>query len=237
VRIEVADSFSIWRFVYMKLNGATNWETGIPAVTRTQGRLKPRNLLVTGLSPCWVNFSVHVFRTQLPSPVVGVKEGYNPFVLALVMDTCLVDNQGNFVINWQMWWLDLFTWLSLIGIFALLVAGTYLLISDLAHEERQDTLNFIRLSPSHQQAFWSANYWEFPFCSISWQAWLPLHCGLGWLPIPLSLILSFYGVLIASCLFFQCRTAVWLSCLGWAGSSLVGQWHSFNSSGSLLSNR
>jgi len=38
------------------------------------------------------------------------------------MDT-LVDNQGNFVINWQMWWLDLFTWLSLIGIFALLVAG------------------------------------------------------------------------------------------------------------------
>jgi len=54
-----------------------------------------------------------------------------------------VDNQGNFVINWQMWWLDLFTWLSLIGIFALLVAGTYLLISDLAHEERQDTLHSI----------------------------------------------------------------------------------------------
>jgi len=34
------------------------------------------------------------------------------------------------------------------------VSGNYLLISDLAHEERQDTLNFIDLAPSHQQAFW-----------------------------------------------------------------------------------
>jgi ABC-type Na+ efflux pump permease subunit len=37
--------------------------------------------------------------------------------------------------------------LSVIGIFALIVIGTYLLISDLAHEERRGTLNFIRLSP------------------------------------------------------------------------------------------
>jgi len=91
-----------------------------------------------------------------------------------------VDNQGNFVINWQMWWLDLFTWLSLIGIFALLVAGTYLLISDLAHEERQDTLNFIRLSPSHQQAFGRQITGSSSALSRGLAA--PLHCGLGWLP-------------------------------------------------------
>jgi len=127
-----------------------------------------------------------------------------------------VDNQGNFVINWQMWWLDLFTWLSLIGIFALLVAGTYLLISDLAHEERQDTLNFIRLSPSHQQAFWSANYWEFPFCYLVAGLAAPLHLWSGLAAeIPLSLILSFYGVLIASCLFFYSAALLF---------GLVGSW-------------
>ncbi len=54
---------------------------------------------------------------------------------------------GGFLIDRQAWWLDFFIILSFIGIFALIVAGTYMLISDIATEQRRDTLNFIRLSP------------------------------------------------------------------------------------------
>jgi hypothetical protein len=43
--------------------------------------------------------------------------------------------------------LQVFATLSAIILFALLVAGSYLLISDLAREERRGTLNFIQLSP------------------------------------------------------------------------------------------
>jgi len=59
---------------------------------------------------------------------------------------------------------------------------------------------------------------------------VPLHVWSGLAAqIPLSLILSFYGVIVTSCLFFYSGTAVWLSLL-LAGrvSSLVGQWHGFN---------
>jgi len=94
----------------------------------------------------------------------------------LNLDTCLVDNQGNFVINWQMWWLDLFTWLSLIGIFALLV-GTYLLISDLAHEERQDTLNFIRLTVTSKhfgRQITGSSILSWQACSLAFVVWVGL---------------------------------------------------------------
>src|SRR4028118_484094 len=42
---------------------------------------------------------------------------------------------------------QIFSFISVIVMFALLVMGTYMLISDLAREERRGTLNFIRLSP------------------------------------------------------------------------------------------
>ncbi|MGI8501176.1 MAG: ABC transporter permease, partial [Hassallia sp.] len=54
-------------------------------------------------------------------------------------------------LDMQLWWRDhweyIFLSLSVIFIFTLLVAGTYLLINNLATEERRGTLNFIRLSP------------------------------------------------------------------------------------------
>jgi len=77
VRIEVADIFYLEICLY-----ETNWSDQLgdwnPAVTRTQGRLKPRNLLVTGYLPAGSIFSVHVFPNSAAEPVVGVKEGYNP---------------------------------------------------------------------------------------------------------------------------------------------------------------
>ena len=60
---------------------------------------------------------------------------------------CVRDALGNLAINWPMWWVEIFVWLSVFSVLALLVAGTYMLVSDLDKEERRGTLNFIRLSP------------------------------------------------------------------------------------------
>ncbi|MFM7572543.1 MAG: hypothetical protein ACKO4S_05315 [Snowella sp.] len=71
---------------------------------------------------------------------------------------CTKDLLGQAVINWQLWWLDLFTTVSVIGITILLVVGTYLLIADLAKEQRRGTLNFIRLSPQSVKTIFLGNF-------------------------------------------------------------------------------
>ena len=57
-------------------------------------------------------------------------------------------------INMQLWWKDhfgyMFQSISIILIFMLLIAGTYLIINDLSQEERKGTLNFIRLRPQSE---------------------------------------------------------------------------------------
>ena len=206
----------------MKLNWSDQLGDWNPQLLRElKGRLKPRNLLVTGAISLLGQFLMFMFfRTQLPSPVVGVKEVYNHYCFGSSnLDTCLLDNQGNFVINWQMWWLDLFGWLSLIGIFALLVAGTYLLISDLAYEERRGTLNFLQLSPQSPANILVGKLLGVPILlylvvGVS----VPLHLWSGLAAeIPLSLILSFYGVVVASCLFFYSAALLFGLVCSWLG--------------------
>ena len=48
--------------------------------------------------------------------------------------------------------LKLFYSISILAVFVLIVGGTYMLINDLATEERRGTLNFIRLSPQSAQS-------------------------------------------------------------------------------------
>lgn len=49
------------------------------------------------------------------------------------------------------YWTNIFIWISVLAVFSLIVLGTYMLINDLATEERRGTLNFIRLSPQSAQ--------------------------------------------------------------------------------------
>ena len=217
----------------MKLNWIDQLGDWNPQLLRElKGRFNPRNLLVTGAISLLGQFLFFVFfQTQLPSHVDGVKKVYNRYCLGSSnLDTCLLDNQGNFLINWQMWWLSLFACLSLISIFALLVAGTYLLISDLADEERRDTLNFIRLSPQSPASILVGKLLGVPILLyLVVSSTVPLHLWSGLAAkIPLSLILSFYGVVVASCLFFYTAALLFgLVCsrLGgfqaWLGSSTV----------------
>lgn len=111
-------------------------------------------------------------------------------------------------VNIQLWWQDyapkLFLLISVIAIFALLIAGTFMLINDLSQEERRGTLNFIRFSPRSSTSILVGKILGVPILVyLAVILAIPLHLWLGIMgKIPLGEIFSFYGVLIAGCGFF-----------------------------------
>ena len=111
--------------------------------------------------------------------------------------------KGNFLIDWQHWWLDIFIWMSFLGMFALLIVGTFMLISDLEKEEKRGTLNFIRLSPQSSQTILLGKLLGVP--SLLYLAVIlafPLHLWSGLnAQIPLSLILALDGLVIGAGIF------------------------------------
>jgi len=142
-------------------------------------------------------------RYCLGSPPPNWEDYSNPNVY-IPDNFCTKDLLGQLIINWQLWWLDLFTTVSVIGITILLVVGTYLLIADLAKEETRGTLNFIRLSPQSAKTIFLGKLLGVPSL-LYWLTLItiPLHFVAGVMAnIPILLILAFYGVLIASCAFF-----------------------------------
>lgn len=119
-------------------------------------------------------------------------------------DFCLKDVLGNVIINWHLWWSEIFFTLSLAGFFILLLGGVYLLIQDLGKEEKIGTLNFVRLSPQSATAIATGKILGVPCLVYSFVAFaLPLHFWAGFKGgIPVHLIGMFYGVIAACCLFF-----------------------------------
>lgn len=186
-----------------------------------KGRLKPRNILISvAISFVGQLLVLMSFASQLP-----VSEGKNVIYSRYCTDTsptypgsnCLADGFGGFVINWSLWWKDVFVWLSFIGIFALLVFGTYMLLSDLSKEEHRGTLNFVRLAPQSSRSILTGKLLGVPILLylVGFLA-LPLHLAAGLSgQIPLHLILAYYGILGASCLFFYSLALLF---------GLVGTW-------------
>ncbi len=181
------------------------------------GRLKPRNLILAGAISLLGQFILFLFFLgRIPYATIDTASSTSgfgfpnndPYCTGSYVygndRTCLVDGLGNLVVDWQKWSLDLFLALSVIGIFGLLVAGTYLLIDNLAYEEHKGTLNFIRLSPrSPQNILWGKLLGVPILLYIVALLAVPLHLGAGFAAhIPLIGILSFYGVLATSCVFF-----------------------------------
>jgi len=111
-------------------------------------------------------------------------------------------------IDMQLWWRDhweyMFLSLSVILIFTLLVAGTYLIVNDLSQEERRGTLNFIRLSPQSETSIFTGKLLGVPvLIYLVTLAAIPFHILTGKLAnIAFSYILCFYLVLAASCICF-----------------------------------
>ncbi|MFS0513422.1 ABC transporter permease subunit [Nostoc sp. UIC 10607] len=111
-------------------------------------------------------------------------------------------------IDLQLWWRDhweyIFLAFSVIFVFTLLVAGTYLLINDLAKEETRGTLNFIRLSPQSETSILTGKLLGVPsLIYLVILAAIPLHLWAGRsAKIAFSYILSYYAILAASCILF-----------------------------------
>lgn len=111
-------------------------------------------------------------------------------------------------INFQDWWRDhweyTFLSLSVIFIFTLLVAGSYLLINNLAQEERRGTLNFIRLSPQSEASILIGKMIGVPILVYLFTGLaIPFHIISGKAAgIAFSHIFSYYIALIGACIFF-----------------------------------
>ncbi|CAD5928380.1 hypothetical protein PCC9214_01119 [Planktothrix tepida] len=129
------------------------------------------------------------------------------------------------------YWTNIFIWISVLAVFSLIVLGTYMLINDLATEERRGTLNFIRLSPQSAQTILIGKLLGVPslvylgiLLTIPYQLWAGISANIS----PLE-TLSFYGLTVASCAFLYSlallvgvTTSSWLHGLqSWVGSSFI----------------
>ncbi len=139
-------------------------------------------------------------------------------------------------IDIQLWWQDhyeyMFLTLSVIFIFTLLVAGTYLIINDLSQEERKGTLNFIRLSPQSETSIFTGKMLGVPvLIYLMVLAAIPFHILTGKLAnIASSYILCFYLILVTSCIFFYSIASL----LGIFGNSVFSNFKPWLGSGLVL---
>ena len=111
-------------------------------------------------------------------------------------------------INMKQWWIDhwryIFNSLCFTFIFILLLGGTYLIINDVAKEERRGTLNFIRLSPEWDVNIFLGKILGVPvLIYLLIVAALPLHLWASIAGnIPLFNVLNFDLILAVSCFSF-----------------------------------
>lgn len=193
-----------------------------------RGKLKTRNVVIAAAIAVMTQFIAVIFLLgQLPKFQFSDKCGR--YGMALIYQenmfggqVCYAQNAtGDWVINWQLWWLDLFIILSLISIVALLVGGTYILIADLVKEEERGTLNFIRLTPQSASSVLLGKILGVPILLYTAIAlFFPLHLVAGLKSqIPWHLILAFDLTVLASCAFYYSLALLW-SLLDVGGASL-----------------
>ncbi|MFO8039301.1 MAG: hypothetical protein R6U67_07600 [Sodalinema sp.] len=177
-----------------------------------KGRFKPAqiglsisgSLLIQGL----VLLS---FLTKLP---ISTSNNRNPYCYPSVMYSredrwvydrsldCLKDSSGNLLIGWPLWWEHICQTLSAIAIIALVIGGLFLLIENIAKEQKEGTLNFIRLSPQSGYKIIVGKLLGVPLLVyVGIAVMIPLH---GFSAIQggyfLRDLISFYGVISLSLL-------------------------------------
>lgn len=196
-----------------------------------KGRVKAKSLglmaLVSGMIQGLLLMS---FKGSLPSGDMQVNRycdgtapvGWDPQdYLFNSNEWCVRDLLGQVRINWPLWWTEIFLTLSFLGFFALLIGGTYLLIQDLGKEQKQGTLNFVTLSPQPAIAIALGKILGVPAFLYGVVGFaLPLHFWAGLRGgIPLHLLVMFYGVIAACCLFFY-SVAMLYGLVGQGGTAL-----------------
>jgi len=192
-----------------------------------RGRFKTRNVVIAAAISVICQFLLVIYLLgQLPEYAnTGTQCGrYGTELVFSEVDyhkLCFAQNEaGNWLVNWQLWWLDLFIILSFISIFTLLLVGAHMLIADMAQEKERNTLNFIRLTPQSAGSIPIGKILGVPILLYTAIAFiLPLHLVAGLQSnIPFSLIVSFDLAVVASCAFVYCLALLWsLSELNIAG--------------------
>lgn len=189
-----------------------------------KGRVKPKNIILASVVSIITQLLIVLaYLGDLPDNNSLVTQ-YSHYCRGIIYDrygvtrgVCDTNSAGEWIINWQLFWLDIFLCLSIISIFSLLVVGSYMLIADLTKEERKGTLNFIRLTPQSATDVLFGKILGVPII-LYWVILLtlPLNFIAGLKAhIPLSLLGGFYAVTIASCAFFY-SAAILLSLLNFA---------------------
>ncbi len=155
---------------------------------------------------------------QLKGSIAEVKERIQD-LQPLLKDNLCPQNAIEISLWWQDHYPKIFTSLSLFVAFILLVVGTYMLISNLAGEERQGTLNFIRLSPRSALSVLGGKLLGVPILLyLAAVLTVPLHLWLGLsAQVPLGEIFCFYAVVIASCAFFYSAALLFGLVTSWLG--------------------
>ncbi|MEG4252314.1 hypothetical protein [Microcoleus sp. Pol10D4] len=191
-----------------------------------KGRLNTGNMaIVSALSLGAQLLLFMYYSAQIPVPPANGEYTY-PTYHRFCLETadsstrkCVRDALGNFVINWREWWLEIFILLSISSVLALLVAGTYMLVSDLDKEERRGTLNFIRLSPQSAKTIFLGKILGVPILLyLATILAVPLHLYAGLAAqIPLNEILCFYIAVAASCALFYSTAMLFGLTTSWLG--------------------
>lgn len=200
-----------------------------------KGRLNPKNVaLALGISLVAQVLIIMSCRSQLPASLL--KQTTSKYCTGSAPEyyhdqyNCIKDITGNWIINWQLWWLQVFIILSLVSTIALLTVGAYMLIGDLSREERNGTLNFIRLSPQSTQNIFLGKLLGVPILLyVGAAAIIPLHLWSGLTAgIPLPLILSFDLLLVVCGIFIYSAALLfglvnsWMGGFqSWLGSGIV----------------
>jgi hypothetical protein len=197
-----------------------------------KGRFKPKNIGIAIAGSLAAQTALLLFMWMaLPSLVKDNSHRYCLSSGSYYERLCILDPSGNLIINWQLWWFDLFAILSWTLPFLLLVGGVYQLIADLAKEERRGTLNFLRLSPQTSQSILIGKLLGVPL--VLWLAAIvavPLHLwSASTAGISAPAVFSIYCVTLMACGFFY-TGAVLYALMGkaqaWFGSGVA--WFSYS---------
>lgn len=188
-----------------------------------KGKLSPRNVLLTiAASLLAQGLLLLSFYGQLP----GVQRfnEYNVYCTGALREyssyrDCVFDPVIGVVTNWQVWWLDIFKHFSIIGSFAIVVIGVFLLVEDLRREEQRATLNFVRLSPRSTAELMLGKIMGVPSLLYLFAALaLPFHAASGLLAgVSPALLALFYVGAIASCAFFYSTAILFSLATTWIG--------------------
>ncbi len=151
-------------------------------------RLTFRNMGIAALASLLMQgFVWFYYDSQIPTVIPGIKETYSHYChknndggYRSYSILCSIDPTGNPIIDWQLWWSDIFICLSWILPLGLILGSVYMLVADLVQEEKRGTLNFIRLSPQSARTIFMGKIFGVPsLVYLAAALILPLHLWTG----------------------------------------------------------